>query len=86
MSYFEKFSESLKSYFGAHSVFLFSKGRVGLYAVLKSMDIGPGDEVLLPGYTCMVVPNAILAVGATPIFSDIDPRTFNIPLDKVKDW
>jgi hypothetical protein len=42
------------------SYFQFFKGRVALYAVLKAIGIKPGDEVILPGFTCIVVPNAII--------------------------
>jgi len=58
--------------------YLFSKGRVALYAILKAMGVGPGDEVILPGYTCVVVANAVLYLGARPVFVDIDPATCNL--------
>ncbi|MGE4170305.1 MAG: DegT/DnrJ/EryC1/StrS family aminotransferase [Candidatus Margulisiibacteriota bacterium] len=56
--------------------FTFWKGRVALYAFLKALEIGPGDEVILPAYTCVVVPNAILYTGATPVYVDINPQTY----------
>lgn len=59
-------------------VVLFAKGRVALYAILKSLDIGPGDEVILPAFTCVAVPNAILYTGARPAYVDIDPLTYVI--------
>ena len=55
--------------------FPFSKGRVALYAILRALGLGPGDEVLVPGFTCVVVPAAICYTGATPVFYDIDPVT-----------
>ena len=57
-------------------VTLFAKGRVALYAILRALDIGPGDEVILPAFTCVAVPNAVLYTGARPIWVDIDPETF----------
>ena len=63
--------------------FLFWKGRVGLYCILKACGIGPGDEVILPAFTCVVVPNAILYLGATPIYVDIDKVTLNAGLQKI---
>lgn len=60
------------------SIFLFAKGRVALYAILRAYDIGPGDEVILLAFTCVAVPNAILYTGATPIYVDIDPATLTI--------
>ncbi len=59
-------------------VSLFAKGRVALYAILRALDVGPGDEVILPAFTCVAVPNAILYVGARPIYVDIDPTTYTI--------
>lgn len=57
-------------------VTLFARGRVALYAILRALDIGPGDEVIVPAFTCVAVPNAILYAGARPIWADIDPRTY----------
>jgi dTDP-4-amino-4,6-dideoxygalactose transaminase len=58
-------------------VTLFWKGRVALYAILRALDIGDGDEVLLPAFTCVVVPSAILYRRAVPVYVDIDARTFD---------
>jgi perosamine synthetase len=55
----------------------FIKGRVALYAILKTLGVGPGDEVLVPGFTCVVVPAAIMYTGALPVYYDIDPATLH---------
>ena len=57
-------------------VTLYARGRVALYAILRALDIGPGDEVILPAFTCVAVPNAILYTGARPVWVDIDPQTY----------
>lgn len=63
----------------------FFRGRVALYAILKAMGIGKGDEVAMQAFTCLAVPEAILSVGACPIYVDIAPRGFNIdPADLAK--
>jgi perosamine synthetase len=49
-----------------------------LYAILRVLDIGPGDEVILPAFTCVAVPNAILYAGARPVYVDIEPTTYTI--------
>lgn len=54
-----------------------NSGRSALYLILQAFDIGPGDEVIVQSFTCVAVPNAVLWVGATPIYADIDTR-FNI--------
>jgi perosamine synthetase len=58
--------------------FAFWKGRVALYAILKALEIGPGDDVILPGYTCVVVPNAVRLAGARPVYVDIPEGSFNL--------
>ncbi|OHD23458.1 MAG: hypothetical protein A2Y38_10215 [Spirochaetes bacterium GWB1_59_5] len=59
-------------------LFLFYKGRVALYALLKTMGVGPGDEVLMPAYTCVVVPNAVKYLGAMPRYVDIELPSFSV--------
>lgn len=62
----------------------FWKGRVALYAILKAMGIRRGDSVLVPGYTCVVVPAAVHFLGASPLYVDIDPRTYNISIGQLE--
>jgi perosamine synthetase len=57
-------------------VTLFWKGRVALYAILRALGIGRDDEVIVPAFTCVAVPNAILYTGATPVYVDIDEATY----------
>lgn len=59
------------------NTYFFWKGRVALYALLKAAGLGHGDEVILPGFSCVVVPNAVIYSGATPVYADIDPQTYN---------
>lgn len=63
---------------------LFASGREGLLALLRAMNIRPGEEVVVQGYTCVVVPNAIHAAGATPVYADIDPTTLNLTAASVE--
>lgn len=64
---------------------LYWRGRVGLYCILKAMDIQPDDEVILPAFTCVVVPSAIKYLGAKPIYTSIDPLTYNLDVEKLKE-
>jgi perosamine synthetase len=57
-------------------VSLFWRGRVAMYAILRALGIGPGDEVVVPAFTCVAVPNAVLYAGATPVYVDIDEATY----------
>jgi len=74
----------LEAYPESFNAFLFWKARVGLYATLKAIGLGPGDEVILPGFTCVVVPNAILYLGAKPVYVDIERETFNTSLEQIQ--
>ena len=64
---------------------LYWKGRIGLYAILKAFQLKKGDEVILPAFTCVVVPNAIFYCGATPKYVDISTATLNTILAQIKE-
>lgn len=66
-------------------IFLYWKGRVALYTILKAMGIGEGDEVIIPAFTCVVVPNAIIYLGAKPIYVDISVETYNINVELIEE-
>lgn len=61
----------------------FAAGRMAFFAFMSSQGIGPGDEVLLPGFTCAVMPNAVLRTGATPIYADISAATLGSDPDAI---
>jgi perosamine synthetase len=61
----------------ADHVTLFWKGRVALYAILRALGIGRGDEVVVPAFTCVAVPNAVMYAGAAPVYVDIDETTYS---------
>jgi len=73
-----RFERAFARWLGAESAFAFWKGRVAMYAILKAMGVGPGDEVILPGYTCVMDVNPIKYLGATPVYVDIEPLTYNM--------
>ncbi len=66
------------------SCFLFSTGRESLLTLLRAMEIKSGEEIILQGYTCVVLPNAIHAAGAVPIYADIDPDTLNLDIEETR--
>ncbi len=55
----------------------------GLHLILAAMGIGPGDEVLVPAFTWVATANVVLYCGATPVFVDVDPITYNIDIADV---
>jgi len=79
----DRFHDLCRTVVGGGAVYSFAAGRMALFALLRALQIGPGDEVILPAFTCVVVPNAIQFVGARPVYAEIDPRTFNLDPDDV---
>lgn len=57
---------------------VFFRGRVGLYAILQSLGIGAGDEVATQAFTCIAVPEGIMASRARPVFVDIEADGVNM--------
>lgn len=87
-NYQDQFIREIKTFFSKeadYSVSLFNKGRIALYALLKSAEVHAGDEVIVPGFTCVVVPNAVLYTGAKPVYVDINPETLLPAPDRVSE-
>jgi dTDP-4-amino-4,6-dideoxygalactose transaminase len=62
-----------------------NSGTDALHLALKALDVGPGDEVIVPTYTFIATALAVSYTGATPVFVDIDPQTYNIDPIKIKE-
>ncbi len=75
------FERAFATRIGVRHAFSFRAGRIGLYAVLRALGIGPGDDVLLAVPTNVVVANAIRFTGARPVFVDCHRETMNMDLD-----
>ena len=73
-----KFENYISDLFGSKYAVAVTSGTSALYLSLKALNIGYGDEVILPDLTFIATANAIDMCGATPIFVDIDPKTLNI--------
>jgi dTDP-4-amino-4,6-dideoxygalactose transaminase len=60
-----------------------SSGTAALHLALRAIDIGPGDEVITVANTYVATALAITYTGATPVFVDVDPKTYNMRADLV---
>lgn len=64
-------------------VALTSSGRSAMVSVLKAFGIGHGDEVIIQAFTCIAVPESVMATGAVPIYADIAPNTYTLDVSSV---
>src|SRR2546421_4159018 len=72
-----EFERAVAVYVGAKHGIATTSCTTGLHLALATIGIGPGDEVIVPSFTFIASANAILYTGATVVFCEIDPRTFN---------
>ncbi|PIR53340.1 hypothetical protein COU76_01790 [Candidatus Peregrinibacteria bacterium CG10_big_fil_rev_8_21_14_0_10_49_10] len=73
----ERLRSAIQEQFGG-SVHLFASGREALLALLRSLQFEQGAEIIVQGFTCVALPNAIHAAGYTPVYVDIDKETLNM--------
>ena len=74
----DSFEKEVASYLGVRYAISCANGTDALILSLKAAGIGPGDEVLTTAFTFFATAEAIVHVGAIPVFVDIDPETFNL--------
>jgi dTDP-4-amino-4,6-dideoxygalactose transaminase len=78
-----EFEERFAAFCGVRYAVATTSGTMALWLALLAHDIGPGDEVITTPFSFIATANAILYTGATPVFVDIDPETFNIDPEQV---
>lgn len=76
--YLERFESEFAEFCGVKHAMACSNGTVALHLALRALDMGPGDEVIVPALTFVATANAVVYCGATPVFADVDPKTWNI--------
>ncbi len=84
----EKVKRWFRNFFNltdASQIYLTDSGRTALYLILKSLNLPKNSQVLIQGFSCVVLPNAVLQAGYQPVVCDIEPETFNFDLDKIED-
>lgn len=70
--------EKLAAYCGAKYCISVANGTDALQIALMALGVGPGDEVITPGFTYIATAEAAAVLGAKPVYVDIDPRTYNL--------
>lgn len=79
-----RFEKAFARRLGVPDAVACSSGTAALHLALSVLNIGPGDEVILPTFTMVAVCNAVLYLGARPVLVDSDPVTWNMDPDQVR--
>jgi len=78
------FERVVANYVGAPHAIATSSCTTALHLALVLLGIGPSDEVIVPSFTFIATANVVCYTGATPVFVDIDPRTYNLDPDALE--
>jgi perosamine synthetase len=78
------FEEGFQKIIGGGECISYAAARMGFYDLMKVLDVDCDSEVILTGSTCSVMVNAVLRIGAKPIYSDIDSNTFGSSYGSIK--
>jgi len=79
-----KFEESVASYLGVEHAVGLASGTDALVIALRALNLGVGDEVIIPAYTFFATAGTVMSVGAMPVFVDIDPHTYQMDVSKIE--
>ncbi len=77
------FESRVEAFIGARHAIAVANGTIAIQLALSALDIGPGDEVIVPAFSFIATANAVVLCGARPVFVDVDARTFNIDPTRV---
>jgi perosamine synthetase len=77
------FEEAFAAWHGVRHCIATSSGTTAIHIALAALDIGPGDEVIVPAHTFIASATPVLHQGATPVFTDVDPKTYCLSPESV---
>lgn len=77
----KEFEDITKDLTGSKHAIAITNGTAALFCALKALDIGPGDEVIVPDMTFIASANSVILSGATPVFCDIRPDTLCLDIN-----
>ena len=80
----QKFEESIAEFCGVPHAVAATSCSTSLHLALKALDVGPGDEVIVPAFTWISTASSVEHCGARPVFCDISLDTFNIDIEQVE--
>lgn len=80
----DRLESEFAKYNGIPHAIATSNGTTALHLAYLALGIGAGDEVIVPGFAFMAAANVAMHVGATPVFADIDPRTWCLTASEVE--
>jgi dTDP-4-amino-4,6-dideoxygalactose transaminase len=80
----KELEQALTGYVGAKHALACASGTDALLMALMAYDIGPGDAVFVPVFTFIATAEVVSLLGATPVFVDIDPQTYNMDPSKLE--
>lgn len=80
----KELEEKLAAYVGAKYCITCANGTDALQIAQMAFGIGPGDEVITPGFTYIATAETVAILGATPVYVDVDPKTYNLDVAQLE--
>ncbi|MBN2326117.1 MAG: DegT/DnrJ/EryC1/StrS family aminotransferase [Candidatus Omnitrophica bacterium] len=81
----DAFERKFAQFCGANHAVACTNGTDAIYIAMQALGVGAGDEVIIPPYTFIATAIGVLTAGAIPVFADIDPLTYNIDPESIRE-